>query len=263
MKRIYAILTALLLTLSLAACSQSETTSKEGDKKEEPKLTAQEVFEKSLQASQDLKSFSLKMEMNQVMSADSEESLEINSIAEMEMITEPLALYQKMTMNVPGQGEQTTETYFTNEGMFIYDPSGGVWIKYPADMEELSGTANAQASNPAAQMEMLKDFADEISMAEEGKYYVLKLKASSGEKFDDLIKKTLEQTMQEGAFGNGELEQLINEMMSALKLNNMTYEIFVDRDTYYPVKMNHAQIQARTRKNRLPAGFFFLNLCRG
>lgn len=244
MKKFLMGLMALALVFSLAACGQSDSASKNEDngkkqeqqdaqKKEEPKLTAQDVYEKTMAASEDIKSFSVKMDMEQEMSSQGE-SLNFDSAIDMDMTIDPMTMYQKMTMTVDGE-EIVSETYFTEEGMYILEPYTGWWIKYPDEeiqpILEQAGEGNA----PMSELEQLEDFADDITLKEEDKYFVLTLKADSGEKFTEFIQQTLEQTMPEELL---EMPDVYDAFMNNFKINSMEYEIVIDKETYYPVEMN-------------------------
>ncbi|WP_368773329.1 DUF6612 family protein, partial [Escherichia coli] len=70
-------------------------------------------------------SFSVKMDMSQNISSDQDDmNMDTHSVIDMDVVTEPMAFYQKMKMSM---GEETfeTESYFSEEGMFFYEPSNG------------------------------------------------------------------------------------------------------------------------------------------
>lgn len=244
MKKFLMGLMALAIVFSLAACGQSESASKNEDngkkqeqqdpaKKEEPKLTAQDIYDKTMDASEDIKGFSVKMDMEQEMSFEGE-TIKLDSAMDTDMTMDPMTMYQKMTMTVEGD-DVVSETYFTEEGMYILEPYTGWWIKYPDEevqpILEQAGEGNA----PMSELQQLEDFADDIKLKEEDKYYVLTLKADSGEKFTELIQQTLEQTMPEELL---EDPDVYDAFMNNFTINSMEYEIVIDKETYYPVEVN-------------------------
>lgn len=244
MKKFIMGLMALALVFSLAACGQSESASKNEDndkkqeqqeapKKEEPKLTAQDVYDKTMEASEEIKSFAIKMDMEQEMSSGVE-SLKFDTAIDMDMTMDPLALYQKMTMTAAGE-EIVSETYFTEAGMYIYEPTTGIWVKYPDELVDPILEQSGEGNTPMSELQQLEDFADEITLKEEDKYYVLTLKADSSGKFNDLIQQTLKDTMPEELM---EMPDVYDAFMNNFKINSMEYEIVIDKETYYPVELN-------------------------
>lgn len=243
MKKFLMGLMALALVFSLAACGQSDSASKNEDsgkkqeqqapKKEEPKLTAQDVYDETMAASKDIKSFSVKMDMEQELSFEGD-TVKLNNAIDTDMTIDPMTMYQKMTMTAEGD-EIVSETYFTDEGMYILDPYTGWWIKYPDEeiqpILEQAGEGNA----PISELQQLEDFAEDITLKEEDKYFVLTLKADSGEKFTEFIQQTLEETMPEALL---EMPDVYDAFMNNFKINNMEYEIVIDKETYYPVEVN-------------------------
>ncbi|WP_367949306.1 DUF6612 family protein [Bacillus sp. FJAT-29790] len=235
LKKTLSVLTGFLMIFMLAACNQTAKPVNQSDKEttaEKPSdLTLEEVLDKSTKASESLKGFSIKLDMTQNMSSDQEEQdLNTKSVIDMNIVTEPMAFYQKMTMSVEGSEEKfETESYFTEEGMFFFDAAGAQWMKFPKEMSDSLLQMSAQQTNPGEELKKLQKFVDDFTFKQDQKNYILKLEAS-GEKFNDFIKET--------AVGAMPPEMAQDELLNNMKINSMEYEILVDKETFYPVSLN-------------------------
>ncbi len=235
MKKTLLILTGFLLIFMLAACGQTAKPvdnaqgNKEG-KKETSALTLEEVFAKTTAASEDLKSFSVVMDMNMEMSSDQEESsMNMQSAIEMDAVTDPMAFHQKMKMLMAGE-ELETENYFSKDGMFMLDPTSGQWMKFPQEMTDVFlQTVDQQQSNPAVQLKQLEKFIGDFTFEQDDKQFILKLKAS-GDKFNDFVKETVAASMPP------ELSQ--DEFLNNMNISSVDYEIFIDKKTFHPSVFN-------------------------
>ena len=131
------------LVVLLSGCGQKATPVSETGKSEtktnteqpapkEESLTLEEVFEKTIAASKELKSLTVKMENDQTITSSSDsEPMDITSTIDMDVIQDPISLYQVMSINMPGEEPMKTESYFTKEGFFTYEPTQGTWMKLP------------------------------------------------------------------------------------------------------------------------------------
>ncbi|WP_343032846.1 DUF6612 family protein [Cytobacillus depressus] len=239
MKKTLSILAGFLLIFMLAACNQTATpVNKEGTNKTEPEvtekpseLTLEEVLEKSTEASNGLKSFSVKMDVEQDMSSDQEElNMNTQSIIEMDVVTDPMAFYQKMTMSLADTGENfQTESYFSEDGMFFYEPSGQQWMKFPQEMTDAFLQMAGQQSNPGDELKKLQKFVEDFTFEQDAKNYILKLKAS-GDKFNDFIKETAAEALPP--------EMAMEGLMDDMKINAVEYEFLIDKESFYPVALD-------------------------
>ncbi len=238
MRKTISIIFGAMLMILLAACGQTaEPVKKDSEAKQgasekdkadkEKELTLEEVFKKTEEANKDIKSFKSKMSMNQTVEIAGEKQ-DINSDIDMEFVTEPMSLHQKMTMNI-GEEKQEIDAYLTKEGFYMYEPNEKMWIKLP---EELSGQILQMSegqSNPSGQLEQLKEFVDEFDFKQDDKNYILTLKAS-GEKFDKFLKDNVKETLPP--------EMQAEDMMGDMKFNKVEYELFIDKETFYLNALN-------------------------
>ena len=124
-------------------------TGKKVEIENKSKMTAQEVYEKAMAVSEEQKSMHAKMNIDQLIKIPSQE-FEMNSKIkmDMDMVIEPLAMYQKMNVDMGEQGEMDMEMYMTEEGFFMNDPESGQWIKLPDEMyEEMIGQCRWSGPN--------------------------------------------------------------------------------------------------------------------
>lgn len=235
LKKNLSYLIGLLLVFMLAACGQTaktvnESTNNNGESnsKSESKLTLEEVLEKSTAASENLKSFSVKMEMTQnISSSEAEMNMDTHSSIDMDVVMDPMAFYQKMSMTM-GEEKVDMESYFTEDGMYLYEPSGGEWIKFPQEMTDMFLQMAGQQQNPGEELKKLQQFVDDFTFEQDDKNFILKLKAS-GDKFNDFIKETAMESMPAGMADE--------DLFSNMKINSVDYEILVDKETFNPVAL--------------------------
>ncbi|MFE8698165.1 DUF6612 family protein [Cytobacillus sp. FJAT-53684] len=243
MKKSLSILTGLLLVFMLTACNEtakpvndSATNNEKAPKVEEAEekpseLTLEEVMNKSTEASESLKSFSVKMDMVQDMSSDQEEmNIKTASVIDMNIVTEPMAFYQKMKMSMGEESESfETESYFSKDGMFFYEPSANQWMKFPQEMTDTFLQMSGNQSNPSEELKKLQKFVDDFTFEQDSNHYILKLKAS-GDKFNDFIKETAAEQLPP--------EMAQEDILGNMKIHAVDYEILIDKTTFYPVALN-------------------------
>lgn len=246
MKKTLSLLVGIVIMLMLAACNQTaepvdtneEVTETDATQVEEEtqdeeetvsELTLSEVLERSTAASDSLDSFAVQMDLQQEMSGV--ENLSISSVIDMKAVTKPMAIHQKMNMEVPGSSEQVeTELYFTEDGIYMLQPMGEGWMKLPTELSDQVMQSSPQQSNPAEELKKLQKFVDDFTFEQDENSYILTLSAS-GDKFqefiDDAIQQSLTPEMTEGM-----------DVTSDMKINKVDYQITIDKETFYPSTLN-------------------------
>ncbi|MBL5767956.1 hypothetical protein B5V88_09800 [Heyndrickxia sporothermodurans] len=241
MKKLLISLVSVMFIFSLAACSE---TADPVDSKVKPQkkdsLTLKEVFEKTTDASKNLKSVHMDMDLKQEMTAPSQPTpMNINSNMSIDMVLNPLAMYQKMKMNVEGGDDATQnqamdmESYLTKEGFFLYDPASKQWMQMPEELSKQILQMPEQQANPAEQLKQLQQFTDDFSFKQDDNQYILNLKAS-GEKFDQFLKENAKQMMPDGLKENV-------DALNNITFKNVNYEIFIDKKTFNVNSLNMTQ----------------------
>ncbi|QOY38058.1 DUF6612 family protein [Anaerobacillus isosaccharinicus] len=220
-KRLKVLGAALALVVVLAACNDQVATN----------LTdAEDVLKQSLEVMEKLDSYSMTMESEQTMTINDSETMNMVMKINADMTLNPLAFHQKLSMesDMDMMGKIETEMYLVGDQVFMFDPMMKEWMELPMDlMGDLGGLSELQLS-PDQQLLMLRSFADDIELSENGSNYVLKL-SGEGSEFMEIAKFF-------GGAGN-ELEEML-EFFSELKLNHIDYEIYIDKETFYQTKLN-------------------------
>ncbi|MEK4028214.1 MULTISPECIES: DUF6612 family protein [Bacillaceae] len=230
-----------VLTLGLAACGETAKPTPETPKEETSEKTLGEVFNEAVKVSNETKSVSAKMDMKQKISYPKEEqSMDTAMNMDMNITMKPLAVYQKGTMAVPGEGGEQAkpmniESYMTEEGFYINEPESGQWIKMPKEMYDQMMNMSQQQVEPAEQLKQLEQFKDDFKFEQTKDEYVLKLDAA-GEKFNKLIETQMSQ-MTQGANGE-EAKAMMEQMMKAMKVEKVNYTIYIDKDSFQTNKMD-------------------------
>jgi len=224
MKRKLFISLTIFFTMILSACGQ--TTSKNETKE----LSLQEVFDKSMNASnKELKSFSADMKMKQQMNSSMlNEEMNMSMDMKMDYIADPISWYQVLQMSIEDTGESLNmESYLTKDGYYLFDEMSGQWMKLPSEMANQMTQLPENQSNPIDQIEQLKPFLKEFSMEQEGDHYVLKMDGS-GDKFSELIT-----DMILGSLGTDGAQEA-KDLFSQLSIEKLSYTIHINKDTFFP-----------------------------
>lgn len=239
MKKWSMLLAVTTLSFGLVACNETATPTSDTKKEQTSNLTLQEVFNKSMEQSESIKSLSANIDMTQLIEVPSQEiSMETTSKMDMDMVIEPLSLYQKGTtsMTMPGvpSSEQAEdmemESYMTEQGFYMFDSMSNQWTKLPSDMYEQIMSMSQKQADPAKQLKDLEAFKDDFTFEQTDSSYVLKL-AASGDKFNELIQKQLAETMPDMMV---EEQELLKEM----NIEKVNYEIFIDKETFNTTALN-------------------------
>ncbi|VDG96618.1 Uncharacterised protein [Lysinibacillus sphaericus] len=237
-----------LLVLALGACGSGEEPNAEVDantnttgtgkdankdsskevEKNEP--TAQEVYQKSLEASESISSMHADFSIQQNMKTTGEENLSMkNDIAiTMDMVTEPLSIHQQMVVEGDAEGTMDIEMYGEGDELYIQTQEmEGDWILVPAEMQD-EVLAGMDSSNAMMDLEVFKDFTEEFTLEEQGDEYILNLSAS-GDKFGELLKELMDQT----AVGSQGMEGEEEGSMENVEVKKIELTLHIDKETYY------------------------------
>ncbi len=231
MKKWKTLLAATALTLGLAACNQTAQPTDSGvaDKSD---MTLKEVYAKSIEVSEQLKSVKVQMTLDQKMNMPGEE--EINMVADMDMdvVIDPIQIYQKGTTSmIMGEGmeeDMDIEAYLSTESFYMFESTTGQWMKLPQDMmDELMGSTDQ--SNPAEQLQMLEEYLEDFTFEQDDKNYILKMNAS-GEKFTALIQAQVDEALK----GLGDSEGIDMDYT----INSLNYVLHIDKETFQTNKVD-------------------------
>ncbi|MFB1051422.1 DUF6612 family protein [Paraliobacillus sp. JSM ZJ581] len=216
-KIFFSMATSLLL---LTACSTEEQ--------------ADDLFNKAVEANEKIENLEVDMVINQQVSGDNipsdvseENSKSLDGVfpttttSTTKLQIEPLVLHQ--TIQVMGT---PIEMYYSEQGLFTQKMNEDTWYKIDSDELGLLSQRmdEIRSQTPDKQLDNFKEYLDEFSYEEHEDRYVLHLNAS-----DLNIEKLLREQL-----GTSMLEELFtDEMMEAIAINQLNYEITLDKSTYY------------------------------
>ncbi|KKE78753.1 hypothetical protein DTX80_08450 [Bacilli bacterium] len=218
-------ITLLLLTfafLGLAACSS-------GDKE------VNEIYNKALEAAEEMNSAEVDIEMKQEMSVPQEEdAMVMESQMSGAIITEPLAMHQKGTtsismgeeMDEPMEMEQ--ELYFVDNEMYSFDSITEEWLKMD-DSTIPMDFINTEQMDTSDQLNMFKDYVDNLKYEETDEAYIFQFSPNQEEV------KTLAEDLLEGIMPEELTSQLGEEVTDVLEnteMNHLEVEMFIRKDSY-------------------------------
>lgn len=234
MKKWMSILAVGALSLSLAACSQTASPTDNTKVTETSNLTLQEVYDKSIKASEELKSVKATIDMKQKMSiADQDVNANFSSLMDMEYVMEPMQIYQKGTTTMHAMtedGEEQVmdmESYITKDSFYMRE--GDQWMKLP---QELLGELqnSTEQSDPAEQLKQIENYLEDFTFKQDNDNYILSLEAS-GEKFTELVQGLLDEMMQ-NIMDSGQ------EANIEMDIKSIKYLIYIDKETFNSSKVD-------------------------
>lgn len=239
MKKWMTLMATSALALSLVACNTSATPTSKTSEENTSDLTLKQVFEKSLAQSESIESLSADLDMVQKIEVPAQDvAMDTTSKMTMDLIVDPLSMYQKGTTSTTIPGEESSgqpqeiemESFMTADGFFTHDNMSQQWMKLSKDMYEQMISISQKQADPSQQLKDLETFMDDFTFNQDDKEYVLKLSAS-GDKFNELIQKQIAETMPE----LGADEQ---EMLKELNIKKVDYEIHIDKETFNTTALN-------------------------
>lgn len=228
-----------VLALGLAACNapaEPKTDTETGKKAElenPSELTLQEVFDKATAASVGLTSMHASINIDQLLEFRSQD-LTINGKikTDMDMILDPIAMYQKLDVDMGEQGAMATEIYKTEDGFFVNKEGSGQWIKMPSELDE-ELLAELGSTDPRLDMNMFKEFVEDFKFEQTDEDYIFKLSAS-GEKFSKLFQDVIMANLPAGVDASAGPAELMKEV----EVGIMDFEIFIDKKTFNTTAFN-------------------------
>ena len=220
MKKVLSLTVAGILLIFTTACNNSEATSTE------------DILNKSMQAMEELTSYSMVTESHQVLGMTGEDNIDISTHAEVDLLLDPLTFYQHTSMDLGMLGgEMVYDTYFSEEyGLFMEDPGSGDWAKFPDTLiDEFLNLTEAQLS-PEEQLKPLQDYISHLTLTTLDNHYVINL-TGEGKEMEELVDQL------SGMTADG-MEEMLTQMMTEMDIKSLEYEIFIDKETFYYTEAN-------------------------
>ncbi|WP_391204958.1 DUF6612 family protein [Psychrobacillus sp. L4] len=234
MKKWTTLLAVATLALGLAACNETAAPVKDKDVTETSKLTLQEVYNKSLKVSEELKSVKAKIDMKQTMHLPAQDmNLDVSSVLEMDYIVDPMQIHQTGTTSMQSDDKSLEaqdielESYITKDAFYMYEATSGQWMKFPKEMMDQLMNVTDQ-SNPSNQLKIIKSFLGDFTFEQDNDNYILSLQAS-GEKFTELVKAQVNEALQ--SFGGEDVKM-------DMTINSINYLIHIDKKSFQTNKVD-------------------------
>src|SRR5699024_7197384 len=187
----------------LAACGESAEPTEDSSKENESDMTAEEVYSKAVEASEDMESTEMTMNMKQEIDPEGEEgTITTDSNYDVEMTMDPMAMHMDGTTNMKMSDadenmpdmDMDMEIYMVDDGMYMYNEQIGNWIKMENGTMDMVEEMAGQQPDPSKQLEMLKEYTDNLSFEQSDDEFILKLDAD-GEEFNDLFHDMIEENL--------------------------------------------------------------------
>lgn len=222
-----------ILAFGLAACSDTADVKPGTDDSKKSELTIKEVFEKAQTASEKIESMHANMDIEMSVSSPGA-GLDMDSKikVDMDMIQDPLAMYQEMDVDMGDEGAMKTTMYMTEEGFFMEDPQSNLWMKLPAEFYDEIMDSTSTGVDPTVDLGALEKYVEDFKFEQNDDQYILTLKAS-GEKFNELIQEELSSTGLMEDMGEEEAE-----ILESMVIHQLDYEILIDKETFNTTAFN-------------------------
>ena len=200
----------------------------DGSQKEEPRqeMKVNDIIVKALEATESLTSYTFEFDMEQKMDMIGNEMI-MKGKTVMDVVLNPLSIYQKMDMTITINGESRdmgTETYFTPEGIYASDSVTNGWLKLPDELWEGTQSSGTQ-KGIEDQLKLLNEFMDSITMEQESSHYVLTIKGNDVS-FAKLVNALALSNVDEETF------MLAGDMT----IEQFEYIMHFDKTNFYPIK---------------------------
>lgn len=244
MKKWTTLIIGALLSISLAACgndtdnsaatppANNESTNEatnEGTVTEQQETAAiptlDELINKTNEATKAMKSFTTDANIDQNLkleAGDQSQDQEVKTSLKMDIIKDPMMIYQEMKVEMAGQEAQNVKQYITSDN--IYSQVGDQWVTIPEDQTKELIEQMQASMNPEAELEQFKKIAEDTKITEEGDNYVINADVS-GDNVKELAKSVMEQ--------NGSDAQT-QAMLEQMNITSMKMKYMVNKETYLP-----------------------------
>ncbi|QDI91370.1 hypothetical protein EPH95_09425 [Salicibibacter halophilus] len=211
----------------------TEEDSAEADANDE-ELSAEEVLSQSMEAMDQLNSYSAEMDMNQSINVDGEE-MPMDMTMSMDVVLDPMSFSQTMvTPNPMTEEDMEIEQYMDEDGtIYMLDPEMDEWIMMDGSALGMEDIEDLEMS-PQEQLEMLEAYASDLSLEEEEDRYALTIEGSG----DELMELTREfATMQQG---DPQMQEEMEQVLGQMEINTLDYIMYIDKETFYQdeIEMN-------------------------
>jgi len=215
----------------VAACGDTATVKENTTATSD--LTLEEVFEKTLERQQELKStkadMSISQDMEMTMGDDSFTASTVSDMT-METVVKPMQLYAEGTTTMVDNesGEEMKmplKMYMTEaDGFYLYEESMGGWFKMAGESyEEILSQAGMQ-NDPAEQLKQLQQFVSDFTFEQTDNEFTLTLNAE-GDKFMSFLLEQMGTSL-------GEESEDITTALEGTNVEDAKYVLTIDKETF-------------------------------
>ncbi|WP_054707355.1 DUF6612 family protein [Bacillus sp. JCM 19041] len=236
MKKMTGFMLIPFTTLMLVACGSDNNTedantdAETGAGEQEEAITAADVLAKTTEAMEEVNSLQMDLTMDYIIDADGEQ-MEMGLAIQADAIQEPLALSMNTTVSSPEMGMDFLTSQYIVDGIFyMQNPLGTEW--FMIDMSDDLSAAEEMQLDTQEQLAMMQDLSEHITLKEDDDFYVLHVEGAN-EELNELVLSFMEMGQEDMGLSKEELA----ETMELFELENMTYTIYVNKETFYQKKM--------------------------
>ncbi|MGY4688950.1 DUF6612 family protein [Salibacterium sp. K-3] len=253
MHRILSGMYSLLIVLLLASCmSEADTdengeqqsppseeeadNTEESDEPEEEVMPAGDVLQRSIEKMKDIECYTISTNMNQHIELDQENTLENRYRSETLVNLDPVRYHESSTIEKNRTSPDDTknnivalERYFTEEGFYMFDSTENRWIQFPEQFTEDFKSFDKSYENPARILEMIEAYSSDITIVEGNRHYELTFRGGDGQ--------TQEIALEMMGMVNADFSSSMEDMMYMAEMDALTYELHIDKETFYPKKL--------------------------
>lgn len=180
---------------------------------------------------ENIRSVSTTMKVTQEMNKPSEQQPMItDSTKKMDVTYKPQAIYQKVNINRSEQNNKETELYMVDEGVYFKENAEEKWFTYPEEL--LEDVINIQdiEMNQVEQLELLQDYVEHLYLKETDRHYIVTISGPVDD-FQEFALALHDQV-------NKEITTDMDQVMSMVHIEDLQYEVFIEKETFLQKKMN-------------------------
>ncbi len=216
-----------LFAVNLAACSEQEQPNDAGSSETTKKpavqtnLTDEEILQKAAEASKEIKSAEITSQVTMEMTLN-EQVNKINTSSVVDYTLDPYVIKVETTSS---DYDEKIVTYMDDSAMYFQQPGTDKWQKQSLDTNQ-DAAEMVETYSSAGVLAALKNYQNKVKITEEGKTYVISF-AGSGDELKEIVATVL-------AASGSAMEAEMASLMDQIKINSLSYETVVDRETFYP-----------------------------
>ena len=196
-------------------------------------LILEEVFEKTLERQQELKSTKADMSISQNMEMTmGGESFTASTVSDMTMetVVEPMQLYAEGTTaivdNASGEEMKMQQKMYMTEadGFYLYEESMGGWFKMSGESYEQILSQAGMQNDSTEQLKQLQQFVSDFTFEQSDDEFILTLNAQ-GDKFMSFLLEQISGSL-------GEESEYITTALEGTNVENAKYVLTIDKETF-------------------------------